>query len=63
MSNEKVVKEVIYEVYTSSGNRVAVTGTDIRADYAAGDLSIYDKDGKLTAQFELMNIEGWRVAP
>lgn len=44
MGNEKVVKEVIYEVYTSSGNRVAVTGTDIRADYAAGDLSIYDKD-------------------
>ena len=59
----KKAKEVIYEIYTASGNRVTVKGADIVADYQASDLSIYDKDGECVGQFELMNIEGWRIAP
>lgn len=61
MSDEK--KEIVYEIFTVSGNRVTVEGSDILANYQIGDLSVFDKDGKNVAQFELMNIEGWRVAP
>lgn len=61
MSDEK--KEIVYEIFTVSGNRVTVKGSDILANYQIGDLSVFDKDGKNVAQFELMNIEGWRVAP
>lgn len=61
MSDE--IQEVIYEIFTVSGNRVTVKGSDIVANYQIGDLSVFDKDGKNVAQFELMNIEGWRVAP
>lgn len=61
MSEEK--KEKIYEIYTASGNRVTVKGSDVLTDFAAGDLTILDSKGEHVAQFELMNIEGWRVAP
>ena len=61
MSDES--KEVIYEIFTVSGNRVTVKGADIVANFQAGDLSVYDTGGKNVAQFELMNIEGWRIAP
>ena len=52
--------EVDYEIYTASGTRVVVSGTDIVANYEAGDLTIFDASGKQVAQFQLMNIEGWR---
>lgn len=61
MSDES--KEVIYEIFTVSGKRVTVKGTDIVANFQAGDLSVFDSEGKNVAQFELMNIEGWRIAP
>lgn len=61
MSEEK--KEKIYEIYTASGNRVTVKGSDILTDFAAGDLTILSSEGEHVAQFELMNIEGWRIAP
>lgn len=56
-------KEKIYEIYTASGNRVIVKGTDVLTDFAAGGLTFLNADGEHVAQFELMNIEGWRVAP
>ena len=56
-------KEKIYEIFTASGNRVTVKGSDVLTDFAAGDLTIMDSKGEQVAQFELMNIEGWRVAP
>ena len=63
MSDGKEIKETIYEIYTASGNRVTLVGSDIAADYAAGDLTVYDKEGHVAGQFQLMNIEGWRIAP
>ncbi len=56
-------KERIFEIYTASGNRVTVKGTDVLTDFQAGDLTIIDSAGEHVAQFELMNIEGWRIAP
>ncbi len=61
MSEEK--KDKVYEIYTSSGNRVTVKGTDLLTDFNAGDITIYNSMGEAVASFELMNIEGWRVAP
>lgn len=56
-------KEKTYEIFTASGNRVIVKGSDVLTDFAAGDLTIIDLNGEHVAQFELMNIEGWRIAP
>lgn len=44
MSDES--KEIIYEIFTVSGNRVTVKGTDIVADFQVGDLSVFDSEGK-----------------
>lgn len=63
--DEKIItpKDKVYEIFTCSGNRVMVKGTDIMTDFQAGDLTILNAAGEHVAQFELMNIEGWRVAP
>ena len=55
------VKENIYEVYTCSGKRITVKGCSILTFFNIGDLVIYDMQGKAIAQFQLANIEGWRV--
>ena len=62
--NDKIIiqKERRYEVYTCSGNRITVDGSNMIIDIGAGDLFILDKNGEQVAQFVLMNIEGWRVA-
>ena len=54
--NEKTI-----EIYTCSGKRITVNGSDMLTDIAAGDLTIIDSKGEQVAQFELMNIEGWRI--
>lgn len=63
MSADKLiaVKEKIYEVYTCSGKRITVKGCNILAFSNVGDLVIYDIQGAVIAQFQLENIEGWRV--
>ena len=61
MSEEK--KEKVYEIYTASGNRVTVKGCDLLTTIPARDLTIYDDKGGAVAQFQLDNIEGWRIAP
>lgn len=54
-------EEKIFEIYTVSGSKITVRGSDIFIDKAAGDLTILDFKGEHIAQFELMNIEGWRL--
>lgn len=55
------LKENIYEVYTCSGKRITVKGCNILTFVNIGDLAIYDMQGNVVAQFQLENIEGWRV--
>lgn len=55
--------EKVFEIYTASGHRIVLSGTDIMTDCAAGDLTILNGDGIQVAQFQLMNIEGWRMMP
>lgn len=55
------VKEKIYEVYTCSGKRITVKGCNIVSYINIGDVVIYDIQGNAIAQFQLENIEGWRV--
>lgn len=55
------LKENIYEVYTCSGKRITVKGCNILTFVNVGDLAIYDMQGNVVAQFQLENIEGWRV--
>lgn len=60
----KAVKEYIYEVYTCSGNRIAIKGVvDTLVDYQIGTVAFMDKEGIYVGNFMLDNIEGWRVAP
>lgn len=63
MSSDKLIalKEKVYEVYTCSGKRITVKGCNILAFANVGDLVIYDIHGAVIAQFQLENIEGWRV--
>lgn len=63
MSADKLIalKEKVYEVYTCSGKRITVKGCNILTFANVGDLVIYDMQGAAVAQFQLANIEGWRV--
>lgn len=63
MSADKLiaVKEKVYEVYTCSGKRITIKGCNILTFVDIGDLVIYDMQGAAVAQFQLANIEGWRV--
>lgn len=56
-------KEKVFEIYTISGKRVTVKGYDLVTTITAGDLNIYGENGEVVAQFQLDNIEGWRIAP
>lgn len=58
----EVKKEKVFEIYTVSGKRVTVKGFDLITTIPAGDLTIYDETGAVIAQFQLDNIEGWRIA-
>ena len=55
------LKEKTYEVYTCSGKRITVKGYNILTFINVGDVVIYDMHGAAIAQFQLENIEGWRV--
>lgn len=58
------VKEYIYEVYTCSGNRIAIKGVvNTLVDYQIGNVAFLDREGNHIGNFMLDNIEGWRVAP
>lgn len=61
MAEEKksIVKQ--YEIYTCSGKRLFVTGTDAVSDFLCNDFTIYDEKGQVAAQFRLDNIEGWMI--
>lgn len=60
----KAVKEYIYEVYTSSGNRIVIKGvTNVLVDYQNCNVIFLDREGNHIGNFMLDNIEGWRVAP
>lgn len=63
MSADKLIalKEKVYEVYTCSGKRITVKGCSILTFFNIGDVVIYDSHGAVVAQFQLANIEGWRV--
>ena len=52
----------VFEFFTASGNRVVVKGSNILTNFQAGDISVYDNLGEVVAQFEIMNLEGWRIA-
>lgn len=63
MSADKLIalKEKTYEIYTCSGKRITVKGCNILTFFNVGDMAIYDMQGNVVAQFQLENIEGWRV--
>ena len=57
-------KNNLYEIYTCSGNRVTVKDVDtVLVDFSAGSAAFINSLGEHIAEFMLMNIEGWRIAP
>ena len=62
MAEEKktlVIKH--YEIYTCSGKRIFVSGTDAITNFSTNDFTVYDEKGDVAGQFRLDNIEGWMI--
>lgn len=58
---ESEIKIKRYEIYTCSGKRIFVNGTDAICNFTTGDFTVYDEKGNVSGQFRLDNIEGWML--
>lgn len=58
--NKKLVNKR-YEIYTCSGKRIFVSGTDAITNFSTNDFTVYDENGNVAGQFRLDNIEGWMI--